>query len=172
MTPTGTEVSAIVVLPTLSGNDDTPGISTPGAPDTALPPEAVVAGGALLLILFYVALYLRGAAVVERYANGFVIQRCPVCRQGTLDIERRMGRTLGIPNARHTVHCTHCRSVLRETGEGQWRYAVDPLPNAHLYERLNNQTLDEAALVRLAQETDTRAPMTVKRPDFVDEDEA
>src|SRR5690606_13741907 len=87
-------------------------------PETALPadgegipPEAVVGGLVLLAVIGYIGLYLRGAAAADRYAGGFVIEQCPVCRQGRLTVETRQNRLAGIPRPRRIVRCNHCRSV-------------------------------------------------------------
>lgn len=130
---------------------------------------AIVAAGA------YAALYWRGAAAADRYKNGFVIQRCPVCEQGDLVVDVRRERVLGIPRPRHTVRCTHCRSLLREAGDRRWRYAVDKLDNPQLHTALNGRVLDEDALRELAARADQPAePFTPrippKPPQFIDDD--
>lgn len=136
-----------------------------GTPESGqLPIELIVGGIALLLLLAYVALYWRGVSGLERYANGFVIDECPVCRQGQLTVETRNDRVLGIPRARTTVRCTHCRSVLREAGDRRWRYAVDRLENAALYDRYNGKLVDESTLIALSNSSETPAPAPVSRP--------
>jgi hypothetical protein len=155
-TPTPTE-------PVPGGEGDQP---TSGL---AIPTEALVGGVALLLVLIYIGLYLRGLAAADRYANGFVIDECPVCRRGELIVEARPGRVAGIPNARHTVRCTNCRSVLREVGDRRWRYAVDRIENSALYERWNNREVDEETLKRMLDRPVTTI-RPVNRPNFVEDD--
>lgn len=134
-------------------------------------------GGLLLfLVLAYVALYWRGLAAADRYANGFAVETCPVCGHGHLVVETRMERLLGIPRPRHIVRCDECRSVLRETGFRRWRYAVDPLENPDLYKRYNGQEIDEQTLVDLARQPARPADKPGPRPpaappSFTDDDQ-
>ncbi len=141
-----------------------------------LPLEAIIGLLLLLLLLFYIVLYWRGLAAIDRYANGFVIDRCPVCGQGHLSVETRHERFLGIPRPRRIVRCDNCRSVLRETGYRRWRYAVDPLDNPELYRRWNGQEIDEAVLIDSLQKgrsAGTPAPRPpAQPPDFTDEEES
>ncbi len=144
---TATAVAAVVVSP------------PPATPTTAAPPteevgpriEAVVGAIILVAVLIYALLYWRGLVGLERYDDGFVIDRCPVCDRGDLIVETRQERVLGIPTARRTVRCSQCRSVLRETGNRRWRYAIDPVENHDLYQQLNGQELDEPGLIELRQ---------------------
>jgi hypothetical protein len=113
-------------------------------------------------------------AAAARYANGFVIDQCPVCRQGHLTVESRQNRLLGIPRPRRIVRCDVCRSVLRETGERRWRYAIDPVVNAALYERYNGREIDEADLVKLFLQPiapDTSPKLPADPPAFIDHDD-
>lgn len=148
---------------------------TPGPAGGGVPIEAVVGGIVLLVVLGYIGLYLRGLASAERYARGFVVDHCPVCQQGFLTIEARLDRVAGIPRARRTVRCSHCRSLLRETGNHRWRYAVDPLENSAMYERFNGREIDDNTLRSLHRQPVTppeprpRPPVTP--PAFVDDDE-
>lgn len=112
--------------------------------------EVLVAGLLLLAALIYVALYLRGASRANTYASGFVIERCPVCARGTLYTETRQDRVLGIPRIHFTVRCNECRSVLREVGNNEWRYAVDPTENPELFERWNNRVVTTDQLKGMA----------------------
>jgi hypothetical protein len=147
------------------------------AGSAGLPIEAVVGGIALLALLIYVGLYWRGLTGSERYAKGFVIDQCPVCGRGNLVVETRDERTFGVPRARRTVRCTACRSVLRETGNRRWRYAVDPLENSWLYERYNGREIDDDTLKLLTSQPavsseppSARPPVTP--PAFVDDEDA
>jgi len=133
------------------------------------PIEAVVGGFIFLLLLLYVALYWNGLSSVERYADGFVIEECPVCRTGNLHVETKQERVLGIPVGRHTVRCDNCRSVLRETGNRRWRYAVDPVENPDLYERYNNKQIMTGELATLlVQKQPSKSSKTL--PEFVDDE--
>jgi hypothetical protein len=136
----------------------------------------LVGGLIVLAVIGYVVLYLRGAAAVDRYALGFVIDECPVCSQGRLRVETRHERTFGIPTARRTVNCDKCRSVLRETGYRRWRYAVDPVVNPALHARMNERELSEDDLVALWQEPEAASAPAKPRqpfesPTFTDDDE-
>jgi uncharacterized protein YraI len=116
-----------------------------------LPPETLIGGVALLLLLTYAGFYWRGLTGMERYASGFVVEKCPVCQQGDLVVEAHHERLFGIPRTRHTVRCTNCRSVLREVENRHWRYAIDPVDNQELYRRYNGQIVDEETLINLAR---------------------
>jgi hypothetical protein len=122
------------------------------APETAQRPpyEAIVAAVVIAALLLYALLYGLGLNATQRYQAGFVVKVCPVCGRGQLSAETRTERFLGIPIARYTVRCNVCRSVLRETRRGRWRYAVDPLENPALYERWNGREITEADLVQMA----------------------
>ncbi len=126
-------------------------VDEPATPTASLPIEAILAGGALGIIILYVLLYLRGQAAVDRYTNGFVVDTCPVCRKGHLEVETRIVRWMGIPRPRRTVRCDNCRSLLRETGNHRWRYAVDKLANLAMYDRYNGLEVDERTLQKLAE---------------------
>ncbi len=117
-----------------------------------LSPEALIAGIVLLLIGIYGFFYWRGLSTAERYANGFVIDTCPVCGRGHLIVETRQERLFGVPRVRHSVRCSECRSVLREVGDQEWRYAVDPIKNPSLYQQYNGQVITDEKLVALAAE--------------------
>lgn len=108
-----------------------------------MPLEAIVGGLGLLAVLGYVGLYWRGASAAERYPTGFVISRCPVCRQGQLTMEKRAERLLGIPHVRRTIRCENCRSTLREVGPRKWRYTVDPTVSQHMFQRYNGRVVEE-----------------------------
>lgn len=139
------------------------------------PLEAVIGGAILLAVVGYIALYLGGVIATERYARGFVVDTCPVCRRGQLQVETRQTRLFGIPSPRRIVRCTECRSVLREVGTRRWRYAVDPVENAAVYERFNGREIDEETLVQLANQplaADAPKPRPpVEPPTFVDTDD-
>lgn len=189
MPATATSVPTNTITPSPSVVPDMIGIAAPtgeaeiGAPDTPpdagtegrLPVELIVGGGLLALLLVYVGLYWRGLSSLERYAGGFVIDDCPVCRSGRLTVETRQDRVFGIPRARSTVRCSACRSVLREAGYRRWRYAVDRIENPALYERFNGRVVDEETLKSLASQPTAPPPAPrpytpAKPPTFEDEE--
>lgn len=105
---------------------------------------------AIVMLGGYVIIYALNGAAMDRYATGFIMPVCPVCREGHLNIEERPYRSIGIPRVRRTVRCENCRSVLREVGRRRWRYAVDPNANPEMYQEYNNKTVSEAELMNLA----------------------
>lgn len=111
----------------------------------------MVAGG-------YIVTYVVRAGALNRYADGFVLEQCPVCEVGFLALEERVFRMLGIPRVRRTVRCDNCNSVLREVAPRRWRYAVDRVANPELYTVINNRMLREDQLVTLADDDPTDAP--------------
>jgi len=132
----------------------------------------VIGGLALLGILVYIGFFWRGLSAQDRYAEGFVIETCPVCGRGHLTVETHTDRMFGIPRPRSTVRCSECRSVLREVGDRRWRYAVDPPENPAMYARYNGRVVDEDALksIRIVPRvSDVRPPS--KPPTFVDDEE-
>jgi hypothetical protein len=146
---------------------------TPGG----IPTELIAGLFGIGALITYGVLYLHGAQAVDRYQSGFVVDVCPVCRQGHLVVENKQERILGIPRPRRIVRCTNCRSTLREAGTRRWRYAVDRLDSPLLYERLNGQILDEDTLKVLSQDPTSLARFTpgVKmppvKPQFIDDEE-
>jgi uncharacterized protein YgiM (DUF1202 family) len=178
VTTVETEEVALVVTPmpaTPMLSSETPAI---GGGVTRIPVEAIAGGIGILVIVTYVGLYWRGQAASDRYPNGFVVQTCPVCRRGELTLDTRPGRRFGIPSVRRTVRCSECRSVLRETGAHRWRYAVDPMENALLYERYNGREIDDETLASLVNQAPVspaappRPRNPSKPPAFVDDEES
>ena len=136
------------------------------------PTEAIVAGAVVLFILIYVVFYLRGSMLTDRYSSGFVIESCPVCQRGHLTVEARVERVFGVPRPRRTIRCDACRSVLRQTGDRWWRYAVDPLENPAMFDRFNNREIDDSTLTLLGREPiHPESSRPVQHPDFVDDDD-
>jgi len=123
--------------------------------------ELSLALAILALVGLYVLAYWRASGLAVRFRGGFLSEACPVCQTGHLHVENRPERFLGLPDARHTVRCDQCRSVLREVRPRIWRYTVDPLANPPLYAQINNRELSEAALLAILKPT---------QPQFVDED--
>jgi len=158
--PTPTQLSEfeITEVPPASDNDG-----------TRFPIEAIVAIVLFLLLFLYIALYLNGLTSVERYKDGFVIEDCPVCHTGRLNVETKQERIFGIPRGRHTVRCDNCRSVLRETGNRRWRYAVDRVENPDLYDRYNNKQIMTGELATLLVKNQSNQTATTL-PKFVDDE--
>jgi len=175
-TPTATVTETQVMLPLPEPTEIPPtvpalAVTEPDEPQggVQIPPEAVIGLAALLVVLAYVIAYLRGLADEGRYHEGFIVESCPVCRKGTLHVEARRDRMLGIPRVRHTVRCDNCRSVLRETGMRRWRYAVDRIENAVIYDRYNGKEISDDDLKTLSERPlSTTNPL--QPPEFVDED--
>lgn len=175
VSPDAPLASAVVsaALPTQGAFINT---TIPAAISPSVSTEAIVGGGVLLLGLAYIGFYWRGLSTLDRYKSGFVIEKCPVCGNGHLIVEKRQERTFGIPRGRYTIRCDECRSVLREAGDHQWRYAIDPMANPALYERFNNKHIDEATLKTLAKQpansaraSHVRSP--VPPPEFLDDEQ-
>lgn len=161
----GGAVAAVVTPP---GGGDAPGgapplTTIPPEPNNRLPLELIIGGGILLVVVGYAGVFWRGAAAADRYADGFVIDTCPVCEEGNLTVDTRVNRILGVPRVKRAVRCDNCRSVLREVGARRWRYAIDRLANPDLYRRYNGRVLDESTLESL-NKAEASEP-----PEFVDE---
>lgn len=128
-------------------------VTTPDDGDSGLPVPYLLLGGAVaLLVLGYAGAYVAQAANLARYQEGFLLTVCPICARGTLYLEDRRYRVLGIPRVRRVVRCDECRSVLRQVGRGRWRYAVDELENPAAYSALNNRVVTERDLWTIAPE--------------------
>jgi uncharacterized protein YgiM (DUF1202 family) len=134
-----------------------------------IPLEAIIGVSILLIVLGYIFLFWRGLVAADRYRDGFVIDECPVCKRGGLTVEEKPGRLFGIPQTRRTVRCDVCRSVLRETGAGRWRYAVDRIENPTMYDRFNGKEISDDELVRLSGHP-PKGSTRPTNPTFVDED--
>ena len=132
------------------------------------PIEAVIGSVLFIVVLLYIALYWNGLSLADRYVDGFVIDDCPVCHAGKLHVESRQERLFGIPTVKHTVRCDNCRSVLRETGNRRWRYAVDRVENPDLYDRYNGKEIKTGELASLlVQKQSSSGTQTL--PEFVDD---
>lgn len=167
-TPAPTEIAMDVATPLISTTPTPMPPVSPRQPDSRFPIEAVVGAFILLAMLIYAGLYLRAAHYAERYTQGFAIKICPVCGEGELVVEARQTRFLGIPRVRRIVRCSVCRSLLREIGRDQWRYAVDPLPNPAMYEHYNGVEISTATLRQLADAPIVLPSKPITPPDFVD----
>ncbi|MCB0187445.1 MAG: hypothetical protein KDE31_24420, partial [Caldilineaceae bacterium] len=159
-TPAETETPTPIILPETEVPPEIVEVPSdsdaPGGP--AIPPEALVGGFIVLLVILYVVLYLRSSVVASRYRNGFVVDVCPICHRGHLQVEERKDSILGIPLTRWTVRCTNCRSILREVGRRRWRYTVDRTANRALYDRFNGRHITDEELRRLGL-TSSRNPI-------------
>lgn len=165
--PTLSESPTVAVL-SLTATPAGTGV-LPSDGGTGLTVEAVVGSAALLGILVYGWFYWRGASEVDRFAQGFLIERCPVCGRGHLSVDHRSERLLGVPRSRHIVRCDECRSVLRETASRRWRYAVDPLENTELYRVYNGRELDEDQLHDLQAGGTSVNRLPAQPPTFLDD---
>ncbi|MBC8170526.1 MAG: beta-N-acetylhexosaminidase [Anaerolineae bacterium] len=167
VTPTITETRApllsstrvAVVVPPLDNQPTAQVVDAlPGTGNLALmvPPPAATnlplplmfgLGGVGLVLMTYAGLYAQGQRMVQRYKRGFVVQRCPVCSQGKLQVETLAKRRFGLPYvSKRTVKCPTCRSVLREVSSGQWKYRINPVENPKLHQRWHDKVVDEGQL--------------------------
>lgn len=159
-TPSPLPSATPTVLAVAAAGDDAGGapaaplmVATPDDGDSGLPVPYLLLGGAVaLLVLVYAGVYVAQAANLARYQEGFLLTVCPICARGTLYLEDRRYRMLGIPRVRRVVRCDECRSVLRQVGPGRWRYAVDELENSDAYHALNNRVVTERDLWAIAPE--------------------
>jgi hypothetical protein len=150
-TSTTTRVPAVVESTRPDGPDSNDG--------GGISPFIFLAGIALTgLVGGYIVMFATSMAAAERYAGGFIIQSCPVCQVGYLEMEERSNRVLGILRVRRTVRCDNCRSVLREVGKHRWRYAVDRSVSPELYASLNNRILREEQLLELSPDENYQSP--------------
>ena len=136
----------------------------------SIPLEAVVGLIVLLIVAAYIGVYMQGLSAASRYKDGFVVDTCPVCQRGHLHVEERPNRLLGIPMSRRTVRCDECRSVLRETGNRRWRYAVDRIENPVMFDRFNGREVTDADLERLLKQPPKNASARTN-PTFVDDEQ-
>lgn len=162
--PTETEPAAAVVAP---GAEPGAGLlltPTPVGPQgfdlrsLDVPQEtlgwlAVAAAGLILAAALYLAGRGRRRREMVRYADGFVLDECPVCQMGSLELEENGRRVV-----RRTVRCDTCRSVLRQVRPGVWRYTIDPLVNPELAGRFNGQDFTDEALEAFAVEARQHPP--------------
>ena len=131
-------------------------MTSPPPPANPIAPETLGIGLLVGLAALYGLLFAAGAADAGRYADGFLLEECPVCRHGHLSLVERRRRVLGLPRVRRTVTCDYCGSVLREVGRLRWRYTVDARENAAFFQRYNGRELRESDLVELANATQPR----------------
>jgi hypothetical protein len=163
-----TTPAAVAALPSPPPGS-APVATIPGSDAPSVPIELLVGGGVLLAVMGYAGLFWRGVVIADRYANGFVAERCPVCERGTLSIETRINRILGVPRVKRTVRCDACRSVLREVGTRRWRYAIDRMENPALFNQYNNRVIDDTTLAALANPDGSQPRPPAQPPEFIDE---
>ena len=120
------------------------------ASDNLLPIIGLAAGAVVLAGAFGWQ-RTAGARELRRYgSNGFPLISCPVCQSGELHLEETVRHPLGIPRVQRSVYCDTCRSLLRQTRPGLWRYMVDPNANPTLAEKHNGQTFTDRDLPAFA----------------------
>jgi uncharacterized protein YraI len=150
VTPTYTPSATIRAIATApAAPEETPSGHTDAA---SLPPGGILAigGAGVLLLGFYGWRFAHGMNNLRRYKDGFVADWCPVCSTGRLHLDEHISRVLGVPRVYRTVRCDGCRSVLRETRPGEWRYAVDPVADEHFAAEYNGELLDDETFIELA----------------------
>lgn len=168
-TPSPESVPSATLTPTLGQAAMLPPAPTPtgtaagprAAPSRIAFPPTLIGGagvGMVLVAVLYGWRLGRGRRELRRYAGGFVLESCPVCRRGHLRLEEQVRRPLGVPYVRRTVRCDACRSVMRQIRPGVWRYTIDPYANPELAETRNAHVLTDEALVKLARRAETYQP--------------
>jgi hypothetical protein len=157
--PTLTHTPTVAALVAGSGEETVP------SPVASLPVSAGGSGGGAALWLvrvgglaivagllsLYIWRYSAGVRDARRFQGGFMVSRCPACRQGNLSLDEYVTRAFGIPRVRRAVRCDTCRSVLREVKRDLWRYTVDPAVDEAFAQEYNGQLLDEQELVRIVR---------------------
>ena len=153
--PSATPVAGVALPPSAT---PTPAISEGTRPDIqsllgSLPPGlgSWLGGGVMFIALvLYAGRWMAGRRELRRYADGFVLTKCPVCQRGHLHLEEHVLHPLGIPHVRRSVRCNTCRSVLRETRSGFWRYTIDPFMNPDLAAEFNAREFSDEELIAFA----------------------
>ncbi len=118
--------------------------------------------GSIALAVFSVLYSQRrasGRRELTRYAEGFPIENCPICRAGDLQLDEKINGALGIPNITRSVRCNNCRSLLREIEPGVWRYNIDPYVNPQIAYKYNTQRFTDADLLMLVREAQQYEPI-------------
>jgi hypothetical protein len=151
-TPTFTPSATIRAMAVTSEAESSSVVPEVGGSVASIPPGGILAIGAagVLLLGFYGWRYALGARNLRRYADGFAVEWCPVCRTGRLHLDEHVARVVGVPRVHRTVRCDECRSVLREMEPGVWRYAVDPVADEDFAADYNGELVDDATLIELA----------------------
>ncbi|MBI5961213.1 MAG: hypothetical protein HY866_20920, partial [Chloroflexi bacterium] len=95
-------------IPTGAVSETTPSNAAQTAQETESSGRSViyfVLAGLALAALVYASSYVVQAANIARYHEGFILSICPVCTHGSLFVEDRRYRILGIPRVRRVVRC-------------------------------------------------------------------
>jgi hypothetical protein len=150
--PTFTPSATIRAMAVTTESPSAPETPADGGSGASIPPGGILAigGAGVLLLGFYGWRFARGTRNLRRYANGFAVDWCPVCRTGRLHLDEHVTRVIGVPRVHRTVRCDECRSVLREMEPGVWRYAVDPVADEDFATNYNGELVDDATLIELA----------------------
>ena len=151
--PTETATSAAVAMANTNPNSAAPPIASKddgSGEESSSSFYWLIGGGAALLALLYAGVYITQSANIDSYHEGFILDTCPVCAEGELNLDERRYRVLGLPRIRRVVRCNTCRSVLRQIGRQRWRYAIDGAINPELYDQLNGRVLSEKELLELS----------------------
>ncbi len=152
----------------MGAGEDTGGGAAPSvtvAPDGSPGPSsgALLAGSGLaVLALAYLGVYVLQLGNRHRYHDGFILTRCPACGQGTLSLDERRYRTAGLPRVRRVARCDNCRSVLRQTRPGVWRYTVDSAANPGLAAQYDGRPISDRELIEIAPESHGAAPRYIE----------
>lgn len=173
-TATPTEVVAVAPAPETGGepvaSTPTP-ISPRGAPfgalnvsNEALGWGAVAAAALILGLTVFLARRGRRKRELMRYRHGYVIQECPVCQQGALQLDERVQRVLGVLVVKRSVRCDTCRSVLRQVRPGRWHYTIDPHANPALADDYNRHEFTDDQLVEFAETAREYEPPREEKP--------
>lgn len=135
--------------------------AAPG-PVTSLPlwPAAGWIGGGLAALIIGVYGWQRIARSreIKRYANGFILDICPVCQEGQLELEEHLRGPFSLRHIHRSVRCNVCRSVLRSVQPGKWRYTIDPFVNPRLAEDFNGEEFDDSGLIDFLHKAVTYPP--------------
>jgi hypothetical protein len=150
--PTTVVMASTSVPETVAGNIN-PAVVVSAAVPQELPLPLMFGVGFMTLSgAAYGGLYLQGQRKVRRYQRGFVVDRCPVCLQGKLQVETTSRHRLGLPYvSKRTVKCPSCRSILRETSPGHWKYRINPIENPKLHQKWHDRVIDESQLRKLGK---------------------
>lgn len=167
-TPTATDAAAVAAMAATDAaaaggepSGDAPPASPlrlPAIPLSALPWLGGGLAGLLILAGGYTLVRGRRQRELARYAAGFPLASCPVCQTGALHLEEHPQYWMGLVNVARMVRCDRCRSVLRQTHPGEWRYTIDPLINPALAEEYNGRDFEDGALMGFAEKARAYEP--------------
>ncbi|MCU0497147.1 MAG: beta-N-acetylhexosaminidase [Anaerolineae bacterium] len=150
---TPTETFAPLISSTRVAIAPPPQVESIAIPDQALvdatvsPLPIAFLGMIGLAVMSYGGLYWIARRGLRRYGQGFILQRCPACKQGKLELQLTTRTLLGITWVqKRIVECDHCHSRLREVSPRRWKYTINAAVNADLHRRFHNKVIDEGAL--------------------------